>query len=319
MASDDLRLSRFVVFVDHGEHVEIQHAARGGRWRVERVRYEQLRRFAAFRPYESGVREWVDAGVLVPPFTDTLANHAAGPGSEAAMAADYLRWYWRHEVESEREYRWFGEVAVKMPSDLFYLQEVLAESPRRRVLELGRGRGGGLWYLASILHLLGGGELVSIELDALAPSVDCSQWNGVDVHTLVADAFSEDAVTAVTAVVPAVDLMVLDLGGEPRRNLAALPNWAGLVADKGTVVVEDLWGEDEERVVRALDEFLVARRDFSLCTRGARHPLLKGIGLRRTTRVHSPERPPGGGPHPARRSVWADERRVAARLATRTR
>jgi hypothetical protein len=39
----------------------------------------------------------------------------------------------------------------------------------------------------------------------------------------------------------------------------------------------------------------------------------------RVERVHSPERPPGGGPHPARRSVWADERRVAARLATRTR
>jgi len=281
MATEDLRLSRFVVFVDNGEHVEVQHGARGDRWRIDRGRYEQLRRFAGFRPYEPGLDDWIEAGVLVPPFADTLAYHRSPPGSEATIAADYQRWYWRHEVESEREYRWLGEVVVKMPSDLFYLQELLTVAAGRRVLELGRGRGGGVWYLASMLHLLGGGSLVSIDHDVEAPTIDCSRWDKAEVHMLIGDALRRQSLEAARAVAPAFDIVVIDLGGDPQRNLGALQSWAELVAEGGTVVVEDLWGEDEVAVVRGLDEFMLARREFSLCGRGARHPLLKGIGLRR--------------------------------------
>ena len=140
--ADVLRLSRFVVFVDYGEFVELQHTARGERHRIDQRLYQQLRGFTGFRPGELGLDEWIEVGVLVAPFTDNLSDHGLAPDSEAAMAVAYHRWYWRHEVESEREYRWLGEVAVKMPSDLFYLQEILTQASQRRVLELGRGRGG---------------------------------------------------------------------------------------------------------------------------------------------------------------------------------
>ena len=65
--------------------------------------------------------------------------------SEAGIAKAYHRWYWQHEVETEREYRWLGKVAVKMPTDLFFYQEVLSELSRRHILELGYGKG---WCVA---------------------------------------------------------------------------------------------------------------------------------------------------------------------------
>jgi cephalosporin hydroxylase len=287
MMEELLRLSRFVVFVDYGEFVEVQHGARAASHRMDRVLYERLRRFAGFRQREAELDAWVDAGVLVAPFADTLASHGPVAGSEAELAANYQRWYWRHEVETEREYRWLGEVVVKMPSDLFYLQELLAEQPKRRVLELGRGRGGGLWYLASALHLLGGGVLASIDVDDGPLAMDVSRWVDVELHVLVGDAFGSESVQRVRAVAEGFELLVIDLGGDPQRNLTALGIWAEMVADGGRVVVEDLWGEDDGEALRELDTFLLARREFGLCERGARHPLLKGIGLRRNGGAHA--------------------------------
>jgi hypothetical protein len=64
-----VRLSTYVLFVDYGAEVEVQHTVRGSVHRVGRVTYEDLLRFRGFRaPAEQHVR-WIDAGVLVPPLT----------------------------------------------------------------------------------------------------------------------------------------------------------------------------------------------------------------------------------------------------------
>lgn len=275
-----VRLSRFAVFVDYGDFVEVQHAARRERHHVDRATYEYLREYAAFYLASPEATQWVKLGVLVKPFTDTL-GHDHLSGSESALAADYQRWYWQHEVETERDYCWLGEVVVKMPSDLFYLQELLIGRASRRVLELGRGRGGGVWFLASVLQLFGGGLVVSLDIDPQDPAIDGSRWTAVEQHALIGDAMTREAITSVREISPAFDLIVIDLGGDSRRNLAALRMWSGLLAKGGTVVIEDLWGIDDEIALRAIDEFLLENRNFGLCAYAVRHPLLKGIGLQR--------------------------------------
>ncbi|WP_304525727.1 CmcI family methyltransferase [Halomonas sp. I5-271120] len=282
MIGQPLRLSRFAVFVDYGDFIEVQHAVRRERHCVDRATYEYLREFLGFSSAPPGFAQWVELGVLVEPFTDTLAGHGPASGSEAALAADYQRWYWRHEIETERDYCWLGEVVVKMPSDLFYLQELLMGAAGRRVLELGRGRGGGVWFLSSVLHLLGGGLVVSVDTDPQEPAIDGSCWSAVGQHMLIGDALSQETLTSVCEITRTFDVIVIDLGGDLRRNLAALGAWVEFVSKGGTVVIEDLWGHDDEEALQAIDEFLLEHRNFGLCEYAVRHPLLKGIGLRRS-------------------------------------
>ncbi|MBK5538963.1 class I SAM-dependent methyltransferase [Pseudomonas sp. TH05] len=281
MIGPTLRLSRFIVFVDYADFVEVQHAARGVRYRIDRATYEELLGYARFRSASLAIAQWVERGVLVAPFTDTLLPEGAIPGSETALAADYHRWYWRHEIESERDYRWFGEVVLKMPSDLFYLQELLTGMHVQRVLELGKGRGGGAWFLSSILQMQGRGLVVSLDIDPLASVIDGSRWTEVEQHDCVGDAMSQETIDRVHGICSTFELIVIDLGGDPQRNLRALRLWADLLADGGTVVIEDLWGSDDIGAIRELDRFLLDNRQFSLCPLALRHPLLKGIGLRK--------------------------------------
>lgn len=276
-----LRLSRFIVFVDYADFVEVQHAARGARYRIDRATYEELLDYARFRSASRAIAQWVERGVLVAPFTDTLLSEGATLGSEAALAADYHRWYWRHEIESERDYRWFGEVVLKMPSDLFYLQELLTGMHVQRVLELGKGRGGGAWFLSSILQMQGRGLVVSLDIDPLASAIDGARWTEVEQHDCVGDAMNRETIDRVRGICSTFELIVIDLGGDPQRNLRALRLWADLLADGGTVVIEDLWGSDDIGAIRELDRFLLDNRQFSLCPLALRHPLLKGIGLRK--------------------------------------
>lgn len=49
MIGSVLRLSRFIVFVDYADFVEVQHAARGARYRIDRATYEELLGYAWFR------------------------------------------------------------------------------------------------------------------------------------------------------------------------------------------------------------------------------------------------------------------------------
>jgi hypothetical protein len=85
MDGQPLRLSSVAVFVDYGDLIEVQHAARGERHRLDLATADRLRESAGFRP-----------GVLVEPFADKLAAHGLAPGSEAPLAAEYQRWYWRY-------------------------------------------------------------------------------------------------------------------------------------------------------------------------------------------------------------------------------
>ena len=102
-----VRLSTYVLFIDYGAEVEVQHTVRGDTHRVDRDTYDDLLCFRCFRlPAERHAR-WINAGILVPPFHDRPEDHGGlRPGTDAQLGHDYQDWYWHREVEAEREYRW---------------------------------------------------------------------------------------------------------------------------------------------------------------------------------------------------------------------
>lgn len=281
---DPVRLSRFVVFVEYDDHVEVQHTLRGTVARTTKDEHAALQRYWGFAERAPELAVWVERGVLVVPFEDVARGRDVRADTEQGLAAAYHRWYWAHEVETEREYRWLGHVVVKMPSDLFFYQEVLSGKERPRILELGHGRGGGVWFFASMARLLGGGVVVSVDDDPTAEAVDVSGWAEVQARLVVGDAADHGVVERVAQLEAEFDLVVADLGGPVHRNLDALARWIPLVARDGTFVLEDVWGggpEEEVEVVRRVDEVLLDRPELGLDPRASRHPLLKGLALRR--------------------------------------
>jgi len=63
------------------------------------------------------------------------------------------------------EATWLGAQALKNPLDLWVYQEIMFESRPELVVETGTYRGGSACFLASICDLLGGGEVVSIDIE----------------------------------------------------------------------------------------------------------------------------------------------------------
>ncbi|XXT22447.1 CmcI family methyltransferase [Sorangium sp. So ce429] len=280
-----VRLSTYVLFVDYGAEVEVQHTVRGTVQRVARSTYEDLLSFQGFRvPAERHV-PWIDAGVLVSPFRDRPEHHGGlRPGTEAQLGCDYQEWYWRREVEAEREYRWLGRSIVKMPSDLFFYQELIAGNRVDAVLEIGYGDGGGLWFFAGVLALLGGGLVVGVDRERGGGLPALERLAGVRVELVHGDAHEAATVEAARSLRPGgFGMVVVDADPRPEGKVALLGRWAEAVAPGGYLVVEDVGSpecREAEGVVEAgVDRFLLENLMFGVAVEAARFPFIKGRGV----------------------------------------
>jgi cephalosporin hydroxylase len=282
--SELVRLSSHVLFVDYDSYVEVQHTVRGSTARVPRGTYEELLRFQGFAEPAAHLVPWVEAGVLVRPFEDTLEAHGGSrPGTEGHLARAYQSWYWHHEVEAEREYRWLGYSIVKMPSDLFFYQELLVGRGLQQVLEIGYGSGGGLWFFASMLALREGGLIVGVDREPCGSLPPFGRFGLVRVELVQGCAHESTTLEGVRTLAPeGFGLVVLDADPRPEGKLALLERWSALVRPRGYIVMEDMESpecrEATEPVSHGVDHFLLRHRDFGVAVEATRHPLLKARG-----------------------------------------
>ncbi|POZ49981.1 CmcI family methyltransferase [Methylovulum psychrotolerans] len=272
-----VRLSYYVCFVRYKDYVELQHTARNMCYQIDLETFHRLLYFGNFKAFEEDLNFWFDNGILVAPYLDTFELHKGKKESEAGLANAYHKWYWQHEVETEREYRWLGKVAVKMPTDLFFYQETLSELSRRHVLELGYGQGGSLHFFSSIVGLLGGGLVVGVDKENSASVIDAS--SDLPVILIHGDALCNETVYKAQIISQNYDLIVLDLGPS-HINYQALTLWTPLLAPQGVLVIEDLWGTDDENLIpRTIDLLLLDNPQLAFYEPARRYPFLKGIVL----------------------------------------
>lgn len=280
MKNPPVRFSRFVYPVLYDECVELHHVHLRTCLRITYEDYWAFASYAQFRPLQPTHEEWFEAQLLVKAECDLPVIKQTKPLTEGTLSLAYHRWYWQHEIETQRDYRWLGQVAVKMPMDLFFYQELIYSQKRSRILEVGYGRGGGLYFIDTVLRLLNRkGSLVGVDLQPAPIEGFNSENQAVLVH---GDARDTETLEKAKAICPEYDLVILDLGGLDNLSLELLPMWAQLVAPSGVIVVEDLWADVDQRpVIRALDMFLVKNRQFGLYLEANRYPFLKGIVLQR--------------------------------------
>jgi cephalosporin hydroxylase len=280
LQNDPVRLSRFVCPVPYDTYVELHHAHLGTCLRIKHEDYADFMAYAQFRPLQPEHQQWYEAQMLVKPACDLPATEQSQSSNEGALNQAYQRWYWQHEIETQRDYRWLGQVAVKMPMDLFFYQELIHEQNQSRILEVGYGRGGGLYFFHTIQRLLNrSATLVGVDLHA---TVIQGFEREAQPHLVHGDAREIETLGKARTLCAEYDLVVLDLGGCDYLSLELLPMWSQLVAPRGVIVVEDLWADlDQRPVIQMLDAFLLENRAFGLYLEANRYPFLKGIVLQR--------------------------------------
>jgi len=84
----------------------------------------------------------------------------------ALLDAPLITWlnYHQHEILGKQCY-WLGHRALKNPMDAWIYQEIIYEVKPDIIVEMGNKNGGSTLFLASILQLLGHGEVLAIDVN----------------------------------------------------------------------------------------------------------------------------------------------------------
>src|SRR4051794_14658235 len=85
------------------------------------------------------------------------------PTPEETVRA-FNRLYYDSRVWSGRTH-WLGVPALKLPTDLWTMQEIIAETRPDVLVESGVNFGGSTLYYAGVFDQLGGGQVVGIDVD----------------------------------------------------------------------------------------------------------------------------------------------------------
>jgi len=152
------------------------------------------------------------------------------------VAGRYFARYFDHK-ESWQTTRWLGVQLFKLPNDLWVYQEILHEVRPALVVETGTYRGGSALYMASIMDLLGHGNLVTVELNERENLPEHPR-----IEYLVGSSTAPEIVERIRARAADVDgpvLVVLDSYHGRDHVVGELEAYHSLVTPGSYLIVED--------------------------------------------------------------------------------
>lgn len=131
---------------------------------------------------------------------------------------------------------WLGVETLKCPLDLWIYQEILFELRPRYVVECGTAGGGSALFLASLCDLLGGGEVITIDIEERAnrpahPRIKYLRGSSVD-EKLVNEI--KDTVKDAGPV-----MVILDSAHSKEHVLNELRVYSEIVTAESYLIVED--------------------------------------------------------------------------------
>ncbi len=280
--------------VPEGERVTLAHRGTGGRRTVEAAGWRSLQQVAR-RPAseddciaaleatgfehsraEAEVRALIDERWLVEPADDLGHFPELGPPAEPhQLARDRLRWS-RDALDTHALWlypTWLGFPVLQLPSDLIWMQMLLAEVRPRFLIETGLCRGGSAMFYASMFSLLGTGHVIAIEnrVDPTVREAIAAHPLGAKITIIEGDSADPAIVARVAELIdgPGAHVIALDSDHSTAHVGAELLAYAPLVVGAGKLVVfdtsmqlADRWAEDNPH--RAVRAFLSAHPEFRI-------------------------------------------------------
>lgn len=103
---------------------------------------------------------------LIGQFNDECAKRIEKQEADAALkkaASAFLT----HSIRTQYSYnfKWLGRPVIQYPQDMIIMQEIIWEIKPDLIIETGIAHGGSLIYYASLLELIGSGEILGIDID----------------------------------------------------------------------------------------------------------------------------------------------------------
>lgn len=140
-------------------------------------------------------------------------------------------------------WRWLGLPIIQMPTDVVALQEVVWDERPQLIVETGVARGGSVVLLASLLQLIGEGQVLGIDVDIRAHNREAITTHPLAHRIELLDGSSTsheilDAVRGRAAEVERV-MVVLDSNHTHQHVLEELRLYAPLVTPSQFLVVAD--------------------------------------------------------------------------------
>jgi cephalosporin hydroxylase len=145
------------------------------------------------------------------------------------------------------QWSWLGLPVIQMPSDIVVLQEIIWETRPQLVIETGIARGGSLILSASVLELVGEGEVLGIDVDIRAHNRDAISAHPLAcrIRMVEGSSLEDEVVAEARRVASAAErvMVILDSDHTQDHVLAELRAYAPLVSVGQFLVVCDTFVE----------------------------------------------------------------------------
>lgn len=190
---------------------------------------------------------------------------------------------WVREVSPHKyayNFSWMGRPIIQFPQDMMAMQEILWSVKPDLVIEAGVAHGGSILYYASLLELIGHGEVLGVDIDIRPHNREAIESHPMSRRVRLLQGSSIEAATIdqVRALAHGKRaVVVLDSNHTHDHVLAELRAYAPLVCQGGYCVVMDTLIEDmPARLVgdrpwglgnnpkTAVQQFLRESRDFEI-------------------------------------------------------
>jgi cephalosporin hydroxylase len=188
---------------------------------------------------------------------------------EQAVVDAFHKLYYDQRIDrrSTVYLNWFGWRLVKCPFDAWTYQEIIVETRPQLIVECGTRFGGGAIFMATILDLLGEGEVLSIDTDTKPTRPSHPRI------TYVAGSSVDPAILARVHAAAAGKrtMVVLDSdhsAAHVAKELAVYPDVVTrgcyLIVDDTNIGGNPVWQDEDPGPMKAIDEWLPTQDRFEI-------------------------------------------------------
>lgn len=177
-------------------------------------------------------------------FEDEKSERIAAYPQDADWQAQSRAWMRRaFEQKYMYNFSWMGRPIIQTPVDMMAMQELIWQVKPQVIVETGVAHGGSLLFYASLLELLGDGEVIGIDIDIRAHNRKAIDEHPMSkrVHLIQGSSTSSDVIGQVHARVAGKQrvMVCLDSNHTEAHVLAELNAYAALVTKDSYLVVFD--------------------------------------------------------------------------------
>lgn len=172
----------------------------------------------------------------------------ARQGTDAALQAATRDWFNASaRAKYSYHFEWMGRPIIQYPQDMIAMQEILWRVQPDILIETGVAHGGSLIFYASMMELIGKGEVLGIDIDIRPHNREAIEAHPMfkRIHLLQGSSVAPDVVaTARKAAAGKRVLVVLDSNHTHEHVLAELEAYAPMVSVGSYCVVMDTVVDD---------------------------------------------------------------------------